>query len=301
MAIDYNNAKFLISCLGHGVSYEKTLTLGHLGTFIPKPITRKLLDHYSITIGDNEQYLTRGGSEDDEYSDWFFYMLGCSHLDTMDYSDYEAATVIHDLNTSIPDSLVEQFDCVVDGGTIEHVFNYPIAIANAMRMVKVGGSLILDQPFNNCAGHGFYQPSPELFFAALSKNNGFEVIRVIVCEDFPCSQWYEVQNPEAIQARVILTNKAPVRVLVAARKTSSFSGFGVWPAQSDYKRSWAKPAKNENSTTTQGRVGLVEKLRRVAKKINHEWYWSYSVRRNANRELKERSLANHEHFKPVTH
>ena len=62
---------------------------------------------------------------------------------------------------------------VVDGGTLEHVFDYPTALRNAMRMVRVGGHLILNAPVNNFPGHGFYQISPELFFRCFHDNSAF--------------------------------------------------------------------------------------------------------------------------------
>jgi hypothetical protein len=42
-------------------------------------------------------------------------------VSSVDASDYEGATIVHDLNIPIPRELVEQFDIVWDGGTLEHV------------------------------------------------------------------------------------------------------------------------------------------------------------------------------------
>ena len=53
---------------------------------------------------------------------------------------------------------------VIDGGLLEHVFDFPTAIRNCMRMVRQGGHLILNLPVNNFPGHGFYRFSPELVF-----------------------------------------------------------------------------------------------------------------------------------------
>jgi 2-polyprenyl-3-methyl-5-hydroxy-6-metoxy-1,4-benzoquinol methylase len=57
---------------------------------------------------------------------------------------------------------------VFDGGTLEHIFDYPTAIKNCMKMVKPGGHLLLTTPANNWFGHGFYQFSPELFYSFVS-------------------------------------------------------------------------------------------------------------------------------------
>src|SRR5438477_418150 len=79
----------------------------------------------------------------------------------------------HDMNEPIPDKFKETYTAVLDGGSLEHVFNFPVAIKNCMEMVKVGGHYLAITPANNFFGHGFYQFSPELYFTVLSKENGF--------------------------------------------------------------------------------------------------------------------------------
>lgn len=95
--------------------------------------------------------------------------LGAGNVSSCDFSGYEKATLIHDLNVPIGPEWHERFDMVIDGGTLEHVFNFPVAIANCMNLVKTGGHLLLFSPSNNMCGHGFYQFSPELFFRVLAK------------------------------------------------------------------------------------------------------------------------------------
>ena len=48
----------------------------------------------------------------------------------MDASAFEGANFVHDLNNPIPEELHCKYDAVVDGGTLEHVFNVPVAFAN---------------------------------------------------------------------------------------------------------------------------------------------------------------------------
>ncbi|MDR1149764.1 MAG: class I SAM-dependent methyltransferase, partial [Spirochaetaceae bacterium] len=85
-----------------------------------------------------------------------FKHFGAVTVDSIDYSDYEGASIVHDMNLPVPGHLKEKYDCVWDGGALEHVFNYPTAIKNCMDMVKIGGHLILETPCNNQCGHGFY-------------------------------------------------------------------------------------------------------------------------------------------------
>lgn len=110
----------------------------------------------------------------DGYAETFFQALGAHEIVSYDYSDYEGATFLHDMNIPISDLHKEKYNVVFDGGTLEHVLHYLIALKNAMEMVKVGGNLILTTPTNNYNGHGFYQFSPDLFFTIL-EGNGFTI------------------------------------------------------------------------------------------------------------------------------
>ena len=96
-------------------------------------------------------------------------------VDSMDASDFEGATVVHDLNLPAPTTLVGRYTAVIDAGTVEHVFNVPEALRTAMSLVAHGGHLVLMAPCNNNPGHGFYQFTPELVFRSLSTSNGFAV------------------------------------------------------------------------------------------------------------------------------
>lgn len=93
----------------------------------------------------------------------FFEMLGFSEVHALDASDYEGADIIHDLNKECNEKYRNQFDVILDGGTLEHVFD----IANAMRslhcMLKKGGIIINLSPLAGYIDHGFYSISPTFF------------------------------------------------------------------------------------------------------------------------------------------
>jgi hypothetical protein len=108
--------------------------------------------------------------------------LGAQRVESIDQSDYEHASIIHDLNEPIPESLKKSFSCVFDGGTLEHVFNFPLAIKNCMEMVAVGGHFLGITCANNFTGHGFYQFSPELFYRVFSPENGYIVEDMLLCQ-----------------------------------------------------------------------------------------------------------------------
>lgn len=93
----------------------------------------------------------------------FFKALGFSEVYSLDASDYECPTFVHDLNRPIPDSLKNSFDAVVDGGSFEHIFHLPNALQNVVSMLKVGGRIIHHSPTHNYVDHGFYSFSPTWF------------------------------------------------------------------------------------------------------------------------------------------
>jgi hypothetical protein len=172
----------------------------------------------------------------------------------MDISDYEGANVIHDLNEPVPGELHERYDVVFDGGSLEHVFDVPTALGNYMKMVRPGGHLIIETMANNHCGHGFYQFSPELFFRALSEENGYQVERVhLAGEDIDFDTRvpgigvpvdlarpgrYSVADPAHVGGRVLLRNSHGTIILVQARRTRSGQVFRRPPLQSDYQPMW---------------------------------------------------------------
>ncbi len=117
------------------------------------------------------------------YSEEFFRLfLTAEEITSLDYSDYEGADINHDMIFPIPEPLEEKYDVIIDGGTLEHVFNFLVAISNCMRMVQSGGRLFIFTPTNNQMGHGFYQFGLELFFRTFCASNGFEKERMIAVE-----------------------------------------------------------------------------------------------------------------------
>ncbi|HUJ01253.1 MAG TPA: class I SAM-dependent methyltransferase [Usitatibacter sp.] len=72
----------------------------------------------------------------------FFRMLGVETLEFLDHSDYEGAQTIVDLNEPVPPTLESKYDFIIDGGTLDNVFNPAQALMNLSRMLKPGGRLL---------------------------------------------------------------------------------------------------------------------------------------------------------------
>jgi hypothetical protein len=169
-------------------------------------------------------------------------LLGAEKIESIDYSAYEKATIIHDLNQPIAEHLKNAFSCVLDGGALEHVFNFPQAVKNCMEMVSVGGHFLGVTAGNNFLGHGFYQFSPELYYRVFSQENGYKVQEMFVCETDPGAQWYRVADPETLKSRVELVNSRPTYMMVSARKLRCADIFRTPPQQSDYVATWSNQA-----------------------------------------------------------
>ena len=236
MAITKNCCKFLFYAKKLGVDFNETITLGRMSLYATKEDIQDTLTYFQ-----SDKKITDVAFPVD-YSEPVFKLLGATVTDSVDYSNYENATFIHDFNTPIPEAMKRKYTAVVDSGTIEHIFNFPVAIKNCMEMLKTGGHYIGITPVNNMMGHGFYQFSPELFFNVFNNDNGFRVKKAIIYTQGPdgeFSDWYEVMNPASVKTRVVLVNSKVTYLMVLAEKVSEQPIFAKTPQQSDYQALWA--------------------------------------------------------------
>jgi len=229
-----------------GLPMKRLLMIGH----------QTLLLHFSELKAIREVYPgALANYQWGEYADRFFKeCLGVVEVNTLDYSSYEGADILHDLNQPLPDSLKGRFDVVIEAGSLEHVFNFPAAITCLMQLAKVGGTIFGSTVSNNLCGHGFYQFSPELIFRVFTPENGFELGRVLALEArypgvelTPIFKAFEVEDPASTGCRVGLITKRPILLLFDARKTAESPLFARTPMQSDYIVAWTS---NERPTSS---------------------------------------------------
>lgn len=239
MGLDTASVMFLCGARNSGVDFARTAMIGRQ-SFFPDPaaLGRVLA---ALGVDENPTDFVR----DCAYGERFFSHLGAQEITSVDYSSYENASVIHDMNLPIPGELRERFSVVYDGGTIEHVFNIPQAFKNCMEMVEIGGHFAQANVANNYSGHGFWQFSPELLFRIFTPANGFQVEAVLMHEVVPGGAWYAVADPDEIKSRVELCNSARTYILTVARRVSREEIFAKPPIQSDYVGLWqrAQPPK----------------------------------------------------------
>ncbi len=238
MSIDANMARFLMGGQAKGVSFHRTATIGRLGLDLRPRFLRNLLSAFKIVpeSGTMQQLAEACNS----YAEPFLSFLGAQEIVSIDASSYEGASLEHDMNEPIGDHLKKRFNAVIDAGSLEHIFNFPVAIRNCMDMVTVGGHFLTATPANNFPGHGFYQFSAELYFRVFSAENGFTVERAIICECADNGRWFQAIDPERLQRRGFFTNSTRTLLLVQAKRLREAPIFRQLPQQSDYKTLWHK-------------------------------------------------------------
>lgn len=241
MGFDIAAINFLFFAKKKNVNFTKTLMLGRHNYYLDAPDLQKCLEKNGRPAGEAAALL----KEDPEYVEPFLRSLGAATVHSMDASTYENATLVHDLNKPIPAELEQQYDLVIDAGTLEHVFNFPEAISNAMKMVRPGGHFLSITIANNFFGHGFYQFSPELFYRVLSPENGYVLEQMYFTTTRPFAPWYEVPDPKIVKSRVLLQNARESYLLVLAKKTAHQPLFTTPPQQSDYEFAWQQEGMQE--------------------------------------------------------
>ena len=238
MGLDVNGTRFLLYARHLGADFSRTLRIGRQNLVLSASELKANATKFGMHLdGETARRIIGKGNG---YADEFLRWIGAETVHSLDNSTYEGATHVCDLNTPIAEGMKGQYSVVLDGGSLEHVFNFPQAIKNCLEMVRVGGHFLAISPTNNFMGHGFYQFSPELFFSVLSPDNGYELVGMMALEDRPRSQWYTVMAPTAVKSRVTLINKRPTHLLVIAKRVRAISPFESMPQQSDYVSVWSE-------------------------------------------------------------
>src|SRR5438874_458332 len=131
MGIDINAAQFLIAARKQGVDFGQVLMLGRQSLNVFPAKMARALELEGLRF---EPF--RPGAPACAYAEPLFHVLGAKQVDALDASNFEGATFVQDLNLPLRDGLRERFDVVYDGGTLEHVFNFPVALRSCMEMVR---------------------------------------------------------------------------------------------------------------------------------------------------------------------
>ncbi len=181
---------------------------------------------------------------DNVYTERFFEALGYESVDSMDFSEFENASILQDLTKPLRADLVEHFDVVYDGGTTEHIFHLPTAFENIHKMLKPGGVLIAHPPCNNWINHSFYQLNPEIVYGYWQKAMGYEILHLTLQPLLPnfAQKIATTTNPNETGRRPQimgdLPQNSPIILNYAVRKPLGETKAGQGVYQTDYVEKW---------------------------------------------------------------
>lgn len=267
MGITHHAAEVILQARAAGMQLTRTITIGRQVFFVAPKVAGKMLRDYGFwPEGMTTESFLADLCRLPYFADPWLRHAGAKELDSLDASDFEGANVIHDLNDPLPAARHGQYDCVIDGGSIEHIFSPARALETYMRLVKVGGSVIIFTTANNFYGHGFYQFSPDFFYRAFSPENGFELRRLVIAEDdvlwariggakLPVNipgKAYDVLDPAKVGRRVELRNGCQISTVAHAVKTAEVELFRQPPQQSDYSRLWEASRTGASASRSSG-------------------------------------------------
>jgi SAM-dependent methyltransferase len=228
VGVDRAGEQFLEACAAAGVPFGRMLTLGR-------------------------QELLSAGT----WADGYLRGLGASSVTTLDASSFEGADVVADLNRPLPAELRRTFDTVLDGGTVEHVFDVATALRSTLDAVAVGGHYLAISPADGWPGHGFYQLSPELYFRILSPDWGFRIRGAFVAELRRKPRWHRVADPAEIGRRGQWLIGRRTYTCVVAQRLRAIDLTERTVQQSDYTARWDGAAPDGAGGGPSGLRGLV--------------------------------------------
>lgn len=218
MGIDIHTFNF-VRLVARRAALGEVLTIGRQSVGLPAGFVRK-----SLGVDVNCP---------DGYCEPLLHALGATRVESLDFSDYEHATHVADLNQ--PVGLERQFDTVIDAGSLEHVFDVGMAFRNLARLCRTGGRIVHVLPVNNLNGHGFWQFSSDLLHSVYSPANGFADTEVFYASSIDYSAWYRAPAAQPGR-RVEVVSLEPVILLCVTRRVNAAPlGNAVQPF---YLRAW---------------------------------------------------------------
>ncbi|CUJ21996.1 hypothetical protein [Cognatishimia activa] len=239
MGVDFELFERLVELSTRFRPNGRTLMLGRHTFKVPEKITHKFvrtLRRKEVDLNVEEI------QQEDGYCETLMRKLGFGEMEAMDFSDYEGASILHDLNRPVPKALHGQFSFIFDGGTIEHVFNVPQALENAFLLLKPGGRFVSANGFNGWPAHGIYQFNPELVWTYWKRNCGCIVHDCRGIQKKPRGGNYHLPFPDPAETgrRLRLKGKVPEgrMYLYYEIERTAESVLKDLVLQSDYETKW---------------------------------------------------------------
>jgi hypothetical protein len=249
MAIERGMARLLLAEHFERPFRGSILELGRQTISFGESHFRKWADQARVNLRDNSvlPQLSKKTLDRIQYLEMddnrFFHLLGFDEVASCDVSSYENPTFLADLNKPVSEVFHDRFDVILDGGTMEHIFNVPACLANICAMLKIGGRVIHITPSSNMVDHGFYSFSPTLFSDYYS-TNGYLVLKVSL---FECISWagewtvFDCLGGKLDNRLGRTANAKMAGVFCVVEKTAK-STSDIAPTQSHFSHLWQEHA-----------------------------------------------------------
>jgi SAM-dependent methyltransferase len=157
----------------------------------------------------------------------FFSAFSDAQHDVVDVTDYEGATIVHDMCNPPPPNLLEKFDFIFNGSVLDNIFDPAAALRSMTRMLKPNGRVIHAEMASNLAfEYLIYSPD---WFLDYYVANGFADCKVYVVlfstlEEMKFGPWrvyaYSPRGGDGCSLRQAVTNHAAL-VIIAEKSPDS--------------------------------------------------------------------------------
>ena len=108
--------------------------------------------------------------------------MGATNVHSLGYLNSKYSNIKCNLNVPfVNKQFYNKYDCILDGGTMEHVFNTLECLRTFKNLLKIGGTIIHMNPCLGYFNHGFYSFQPTFYFD-FYESNGFSKIECYIFE-----------------------------------------------------------------------------------------------------------------------
>lgn len=145
MGIEYRVANVIVREHAYRPITGDVYLLGRQTMYFPPEMALGMLKEAGLpapAIDFHPESRTRLAKSEYISDDDFFRLLGVPAIKAIDVSDYEGADIVHDLTVPIPDRLEGVADFILDGSTLDNVFDPATVLRNVARLLKPGGRLV---------------------------------------------------------------------------------------------------------------------------------------------------------------
>jgi len=186
----------------------RVLCIANLCVAMTPTETQELAARYGIEINADDLVLdeaTRSKGRDAvDMRSFFRTVCGCE-VDVMDISSYEGATILADLNDTIADELCGRYDVVVEGGTLDNIFDPANAMRNLHNLLAPGGRMFSLNVFNASIFNSSYQSLPPDWFFDFYASNQYEDLVMYFVDRGPAVR--ETMGVDEVIIEVKLVNR----------------------------------------------------------------------------------------------